>query len=126
VVDGESSEAGNPGTLGMTKRGGSLQGHGGCWMKQWLLNRRIVQIEFGQLFGPSLGDSIMFQTHPGLSSWANFRRPFGTESGGGTCCSGAERKTQPPGDTLDVLAALGVLLLGVQVLQHQRRIGPEL
>jgi hypothetical protein len=58
VVDGESSEAGNPGTLGMTKRGGSLQGQGGCWMKQWLLNRRIFQIEFGQLFQPSLRDSI--------------------------------------------------------------------
>jgi hypothetical protein len=55
VVDGESSEAGNPGTLGMTKRGGSLQGQGGCWMKQWLLNRRIFQIEFGQLFQPPCG-----------------------------------------------------------------------
>ena len=30
VVAGESSEAGNPGTLGMTKRRGSLQGKGGC------------------------------------------------------------------------------------------------
>jgi hypothetical protein len=33
--------------LGMTKRGGSLQGKGGCWMKGWLLNRGILQIEFG-------------------------------------------------------------------------------
>jgi hypothetical protein len=40
-------------TLGMTERGGSLQGQGGCWMKQWLLNRRIVQIECVQLFQPS-------------------------------------------------------------------------
>jgi hypothetical protein len=30
VVAGESGEAGNPGTLGMTKRRGSLQGKGGC------------------------------------------------------------------------------------------------
>jgi hypothetical protein len=45
VVAGESSEAGNPGTLGMTKRGGSLQGKGGCWMKGRLLNRGILQIE---------------------------------------------------------------------------------
>jgi hypothetical protein len=30
VVAGESGEAGNPGTLGMTNRRGSLQGKGGC------------------------------------------------------------------------------------------------
>jgi hypothetical protein len=44
VVAGESSEAGNPGTLGMTKRRGSLQGKGGCWRKEWLLNRGNFQI----------------------------------------------------------------------------------
>jgi hypothetical protein len=44
VVAGESSEAGNPGTLGMTKRRGLLQGKGGCWRKEWLLNRGIFQI----------------------------------------------------------------------------------
>jgi hypothetical protein len=27
--------------LGMTKRRGSLQGEGSCWMKEWLLNRGI-------------------------------------------------------------------------------------
>jgi hypothetical protein len=59
MVDGESSEAGNPGTLGMTKRGGSLQRQGGCWMKHLLLNRRIVQIECGQLFQPSLRDLFL-------------------------------------------------------------------
>jgi hypothetical protein len=58
VVDGESNEAGNPGTLGMTKRGWSLQGQGDCWMKQRLLNRRIVQIECGQLFQPSPIDKL--------------------------------------------------------------------
>ncbi len=36
---GERGEVGNPGTLGMTKRTGSLQGKGDRWMKQWLLNR---------------------------------------------------------------------------------------
>jgi hypothetical protein len=50
VVAGESSEAGNPVALGMTKRRGSLQGKGGCWMKGQLLNRGILQIEFEQLF----------------------------------------------------------------------------
>src|SRR5258708_5574694 len=44
--------------LGMTKRGGSLQGQGDCWMKQRLLNRRIFQIECGQLFQPSPIDKL--------------------------------------------------------------------
>ena len=39
---------------------------------------------------------------------------------------GTERKPHRPGDTLDILAALGVLLLGVQMLQHQRRICSKL
>jgi hypothetical protein len=73
VVDGESSEAGNPGTLGMTKRGGSLQGQGGCWMKQWLLNRRIFQIEFGQLFQPSLRDFSRVHANPVLRPGGNSR-----------------------------------------------------
>jgi hypothetical protein len=55
VVAGESSEAGNPVALGMTKRGGSLQGKGGCWMKGQLLNRGILQIKFGQLFNRPCG-----------------------------------------------------------------------
>jgi hypothetical protein len=55
VVDGESSEAGNPGTLGMTKRGGSLQGQGGCWMKQWLLNRRIFKSSSDNFFSRPAG-----------------------------------------------------------------------
>jgi hypothetical protein len=82
VVDGESSEAGNPGTLGMTKRGGSLQGQGGCWMKQWLLNRRIFQIEFGQLFQPSLRDFSRVHAYPGLASgttFSTFSRSSGTK-----------------------------------------------
>jgi hypothetical protein len=49
VVAGESSEAGNPSTLGMTKRRGSLQGEGSCWMKEWLLNRDIFHIQFGKV-----------------------------------------------------------------------------
>jgi hypothetical protein len=55
VVAGESSEAGNSVALGMTKRGGSLQGKGGCWMKGRLLNRGILQIKFGQLFSRRCG-----------------------------------------------------------------------
>jgi hypothetical protein len=51
--------------FGMTKRGGSLQGKGGCWMKGQLLNRGILQIKFGQLFS----------------------RPFGTRCGNGVLWS---------------------------------------
>jgi hypothetical protein len=29
-------------SLGMTKRGGSLQGQGGCWMKQWFFKGACV------------------------------------------------------------------------------------
>jgi hypothetical protein len=41
---GEDSEAGNLGSLGMTKRRAWLQGKGDCRTKQWLLNRGILQI----------------------------------------------------------------------------------
>jgi hypothetical protein len=41
---GERGEVGNPGTLGMTKRRGLLQGKGDGWMKQGLLNRGTLQI----------------------------------------------------------------------------------
>src|SRR5579859_7836862 len=37
----------------------------------------------------------------------------------------AERKSQPAGDTLDILASPRVLLFAVQMLQHERRIRPE-
>jgi hypothetical protein len=43
-----------------------------------------------------------------------------------TRCSGTERKSHRSGDALDIFAALGVLFFGVQMLQHQRRIRPEL
>src|ERR1700761_9570808 len=36
------------------------------------------------------------------------------------CCSSAEGKSHRCGDTLDILAALGVLFLGMKMLQHQR------
>jgi hypothetical protein len=41
---GGRDEVGNPGSLGMTKRRGWLQGKSNCWMKQWLMNRGILQI----------------------------------------------------------------------------------
>jgi hypothetical protein len=44
VVAGESSEAGNPSTLGMTKRRGSLQGEGSCRMKEWAEPRHFSNL----------------------------------------------------------------------------------
>jgi hypothetical protein len=58
--------------LGMTKRGGSFEGKGGCWMKGQLLNRDILPIEFGQLFSRPCGTGRPFKSDPGLASWAKF------------------------------------------------------
>src|SRR5216684_4105910 len=52
------------------------------------------------VFGPcTLGRT--WGTRPGKR--ASFFGP--PQRSGGTCCSGAERKAQPPGDTLDIFAA---------------------
>jgi hypothetical protein len=82
VVAGESSEAGNPGTLGMTKRGGSLQGKGGCWMKGQLLNREFFR---SNLDNSSAVPAGLFNGayQPRTASWAKFSRPYGTEMGNG-------------------------------------------
>jgi hypothetical protein len=49
VVADESRDAGNPGTLGMTKRRGLLEGKGGCWRKGRLLEERTVAGGKGRL-----------------------------------------------------------------------------
>jgi hypothetical protein len=76
VVAGESSEAGNPGTLGMTKRGGSLQGKGGCWMKGQLLNREFLDRIWTTL-QLSLRDFSMEHTNPGLRPGLSSAVPTG-------------------------------------------------
>jgi hypothetical protein len=42
---------------------------------------KIGRVAILDNFQPSLRDSIMFHVYPGLTSWAKFSRPYGTECG---------------------------------------------
>ena len=68
------------------------------------------------------GCASVFSAHV---RWANMAHPSREEGFVLCSTSSAERKAQRPGDTLDILAALRILLFRVQMLQHQRRIRPE-